>query len=101
MAPDRDVAGPLDALSPEGMYVASAVPTSGSGGGNGGTAPAVAATRQVHQAEAPGTNRIARLDDQYRHFQEDAPPCDVCGALTYRNGNCYKCSNCGNSLGCS
>ncbi len=101
VAPDRDVAGPLDALSPEGMYVASAVPTSGSGGGNGGTAPAVAATRQVHQAEAPGTNRIARLDDQYRHFQEDAPPCDVCGALTYRNGNCYKCSNCGNSLGCS
>jgi ribonucleoside-diphosphate reductase alpha chain len=31
----------------------------------------------------------------------DAPPCDVCGEITIRNGACYKCLNCGNSLGCS
>lgn len=31
----------------------------------------------------------------------DAPFCDVCGHLTVRNGACYKCLNCGNSLGCS
>ncbi|MEM9165412.1 MAG: adenosylcobalamin-dependent ribonucleoside-diphosphate reductase [Planctomycetota bacterium] len=31
----------------------------------------------------------------------DAPPCDVCGTITVRNGHCYKCMNCGNSLGCS
>jgi hypothetical protein len=31
----------------------------------------------------------------------DAPPCDVCGEITVRNGACYKCLNCGNSLGCS
>ncbi|MEM8757597.1 MAG: vitamin B12-dependent ribonucleotide reductase [Planctomycetota bacterium] len=31
----------------------------------------------------------------------DAPPCDVCGTITVRNGHCYKCLNCGNSLGCS
>ena len=31
----------------------------------------------------------------------DAPPCDVCGSLTVRNGTCFKCPNCGNSLGCS
>lgn len=31
----------------------------------------------------------------------DAPPCDVCGHITVRNGTCYKCLNCGNSLGCS
>ncbi len=31
----------------------------------------------------------------------DAPLCDVCGHLTIRNGACYKCLNCGNSLGCS
>ncbi|MEO0631820.1 MAG: vitamin B12-dependent ribonucleotide reductase, partial [Planctomycetota bacterium] len=31
----------------------------------------------------------------------DAPPCDVCGEITVRNGHCYKCLNCGNSLGCS
>jgi ribonucleoside-diphosphate reductase alpha chain len=31
----------------------------------------------------------------------DAPPCDVCGTITVRNGTCYKCMNCGNSMGCS
>ena len=31
----------------------------------------------------------------------DAPPCDVCGEITLRSGTCYKCMNCGNSMGCS
>lgn len=31
----------------------------------------------------------------------DAPACDVCGTITVRNGTCYKCLNCGNSMGCS
>ena len=31
----------------------------------------------------------------------DAPPCDSCGHTTVRNGACYKCMNCGNSMGCS
>ncbi|MBM43977.1 MAG: ribonucleoside-diphosphate reductase, adenosylcobalamin-dependent [Phycisphaerae bacterium] len=31
----------------------------------------------------------------------DAPACDGCGAITVRNGTCYKCMNCGNSMGCS
>jgi len=31
----------------------------------------------------------------------DAPPCDVCGTITVRSGTCYKCVNCGNSMGCS
>jgi ribonucleoside-diphosphate reductase alpha chain len=31
----------------------------------------------------------------------DAPLCDICGHITIRNGSCYKCLNCGNSLGCS
>ena len=31
----------------------------------------------------------------------DAPACDECGHITVRNGSCYKCLNCGNSLGCS
>lgn len=31
----------------------------------------------------------------------DAPACDQCGHITVRNGSCYKCLNCGNSLGCS
>ena len=31
----------------------------------------------------------------------DAPPCDVCGTITVRSGMCYRCLNCGNSMGCS
>ena len=31
----------------------------------------------------------------------DAPLCDTCGHITVRNGSCYRCLNCGNSLGCS
>ncbi len=38
---------------------------------------------------------------QFARFQSDAPACDNCGAITVRNGNCYLCHNCGNSMGCS
>jgi ribonucleoside-diphosphate reductase alpha chain len=38
---------------------------------------------------------------QFSTFQSDAPACDNCGAITVRNGNCYLCHNCGNSMGCS
>jgi ribonucleoside-diphosphate reductase alpha chain len=31
----------------------------------------------------------------------DAPACDGCGTITVRSGTCYKCLNCGNSMGCS
>ncbi len=39
--------------------------------------------------------------EQFASFQTDAPSCDNCGAITVRNGNCYLCHNCGNSMGCS
>jgi ribonucleoside-diphosphate reductase alpha chain len=40
-------------------------------------------------------------DKQFANFQSDAPSCDNCGSITVRNGNCYLCHNCGNSMGCS
>jgi ribonucleoside-diphosphate reductase alpha chain len=33
--------------------------------------------------------------------QSDAPACNTCGHTTIRSGTCYKCLNCGNSMGCS
>jgi ribonucleoside-diphosphate reductase alpha chain len=36
-----------------------------------------------------------------RPIMADAPPCNVCGHFTVRSGTCYKCLNCGSSLGCS
>jgi ribonucleoside-diphosphate reductase alpha chain len=40
-------------------------------------------------------------DAMLAKFPGDAPICDQCGHITIRNGTCYKCLNCGNSLGCS
>ncbi len=31
----------------------------------------------------------------------DAPICSTCGHITIRSGSCYKCLNCGTSMGCS
>jgi ribonucleoside-diphosphate reductase alpha chain len=59
------------------------------------------------QASVPaGTNlRLAVVADplsqQGSGLQTDAPACDVCGSITVRSGTCYKCLNCGNSMGCS
>jgi ribonucleoside-diphosphate reductase alpha chain len=41
------------------------------------------------------------LDRQLGEMMGDAPMCDSCGHITVRNGACYKCLNCGNSMGCS
>ena len=36
-----------------------------------------------------------------KNMQSDAPACNTCGHITLRSGTCYKCLNCGNSMGCS
>jgi ribonucleoside-diphosphate reductase alpha chain len=48
-----------------------------------------------------GGNAGSALDAQLEEMMGDAPVCDVCGHITVRNGACYKCLNCGNSMGCS
>jgi ribonucleoside-diphosphate reductase alpha chain len=44
---------------------------------------------------------VKSLNDAIAHFQQDAPMCPNCGHVAVRNGACYKCLNCGESLGCS
>jgi ribonucleoside-diphosphate reductase alpha chain len=59
-------------------------------------APQPAATAGIKvQASAAG------FTSQMESLMGDAPFCDVCGHITVRNGTCYKCLNCGNSMGCS
>ncbi len=62
-------------------------PESGSGKGNG-----------HHAAKI---KPFKTLSDSVAHFQQDAPTCPNCGHMAVRNGACYKCLNCGESLGCS
>ncbi len=47
------------------------------------------------------SNDNAQVDDFLSNLAGDAPPCDLCGHITIRNGTCYRCLNCGNSMGCS
>jgi ribonucleoside-diphosphate reductase alpha chain len=50
----------------------------------------------------PGASHAVKtLNDAVAHFQADAPTCPSCGHVAVRNGACYKCLNCGESLGCS
>jgi len=41
------------------------------------------------------------ISDFLTSVDGDAPNCNLCGHVTVRSGTCYKCLNCGNSLGCS
>jgi ribonucleoside-diphosphate reductase alpha chain len=41
------------------------------------------------------------MDQHLSHMMGDAPLCNDCGHITVRNGTCYRCMNCGSSMGCS
>ena len=51
--------------------------------------------------EAKAASSNSASDMHLQSMQSDAPACNECGHLTVRSGTCYKCLNCGNSLGCS
>jgi ribonucleoside-diphosphate reductase alpha chain len=78
-------------------------------GGNGASRPADTAPQTATPAEETGNSAlqatagstVTDLSEQFAAFQEDAPICDQCGAITVRTGNCYLCHICGNSMGCS
>ncbi|MCB9847583.1 MAG: adenosylcobalamin-dependent ribonucleoside-diphosphate reductase [Phycisphaeraceae bacterium] len=46
-------------------------------------------------------SEASMLSVAMKDCQGDAPACEVCGTITVRNGSCYKCLNCGQSMGCS
>ena len=50
---------------------------------------------------APAAPEVSASNQHLGKMMGDAPMCDVCGHITVRNGTCYRCHNCGNSMGCS
>ena len=52
-------------------------------------------------ARAEGGRQVSAQEEMLGKLSGDAPFCDGCGHITIRNGTCYKCLNCGNSMGCS
>ncbi|HYF00552.1 MAG TPA: vitamin B12-dependent ribonucleotide reductase [Planctomycetota bacterium] len=58
--------------------------------------------RGAAPAAAPAANpEASALSEHLGKMMGDAPFCNLCGHTTVRNGVCYKCLNCGNTLGCS
>ncbi len=63
--------------------------------------PESAYTATLTEYESNGGSSGSALDKQLSKMMGDAPMCSVCGHITVRNGACYRCLNCGNSMGCS
>jgi ribonucleoside-diphosphate reductase alpha chain len=81
--PDLPLSEDTDILIP------AARGTDGNGNGHG------------DHADSAGGHAVSLLSQQLARFQSDAPTCPNCGHVAVRNGACYKCLNCGESLGCS
>ena len=65
-------------------------------------APKASAPAQAKiQKERKVETTLDAVNAAAKNMQSDAPACNVCGHITIRSGTCYKCLNCGNSLGCS
>jgi ribonucleoside-diphosphate reductase alpha chain len=70
--------------------IAAASPNSG---GSGNAAKS--------QRLAPQMKMESVTQEFMKNMQSDAPTCNNCGHITVRSGTCYKCLNCGTSMGCS
>ncbi|BAM02453.1 adenosylcobalamin-dependent ribonucleoside-diphosphate reductase [Phycisphaera mikurensis] len=68
--------------------------------GRAAAAPRNPRTAGGHAAE-PARSADSTLSEAMSSLQSDAPACDGCGSITVRNGTCYRCLNCGASMGCS
>jgi len=66
--------------------------------GKPATATAKPQSKPVKGPTAAADNPMKK---QLEEMVGDAPFCDNCGNITIRNGACFKCLNCGNSMGCS
>ncbi len=89
------VPGYRDAYGPRGVVEKNGVEPADSG-------PIVT----LVEKQSPAAPRPAEVSADVAYtwlaqMQSDAPSCDECGAITVRNGSCFKCMNCGNSMGCS
>jgi ribonucleoside-diphosphate reductase alpha chain len=81
--------------------------------GGSGLSNISVSTPSANLSETPNSQKLQRatatahtekhdmIGQHLKSMQSDAPSCNTCGHITVRSGTCYKCLNCGNSLGCS
>jgi ribonucleoside-diphosphate reductase alpha chain len=63
--------------------------------------PAPVAKLNVVASVNEGGSSMDNITAAAKSMQSDAPACSTCGHITIRSGTCYKCLNCGTSMGCS
>ena len=102
----RELAGDARSTGGNSSYAAARSSTSIGGPRSGNASAAPPSDGEGRTSEPLGlpakeATGISSRMQQVVIFQDDAPPCDQCGAITWRSGNCYVCRNCGNSMGCS
>jgi len=102
---EADDTARIDALSPRTRL---APPSSLGDGSSHGSSPSGAAvivhthsekTMQV-TSDVTAVMVANPLNQSNASMMGDAPACDKCGSITIRNGTCYRCMNCGQSMGC-
>ncbi len=99
-APDRGRNTLIDQVTAKVAALQQAAPAKL--GGNGKVVESLAPERAGISAKLDESGQsLQSRSDMFARFQSDAPACGNCGMITVRNGNCYLCHNCGNSMGCS
>ncbi|MEZ0227833.1 MAG: vitamin B12-dependent ribonucleotide reductase, partial [Planctomycetota bacterium] len=93
---------PASSLPPPPAAAATPLPLVSQAPVNGKTNGANGHSTEMAQKPVTKRNRVkSALSEQAGELMGDAPFCGTCGHITVRNGSCYRCLNCGNSMGCS
>jgi ribonucleoside-diphosphate reductase alpha chain len=98
--PDLPISDDTDIVLQPARLPASNGNGNGNGNGHGNGIEFGDHTLAQSQSAVAG-HLVTSLSQSVSHFQLDAPTCPNCGHVAVRNGACYKCLNCGESLGCS
>jgi ribonucleoside-diphosphate reductase alpha chain len=105
--PLPEIEGPIAEIEAIAAGVPATAPISHPAVSGTGDVVGPASTGNGHRTRvaAPGRERAAApastVSQALGSMMGDAPLCDTCGHITVRNGSCYRCLNCGNSMGCS
>ncbi len=89
------------AETPKSAQTADPVPMPAAASPAAVSPAAQAKSAQKSNPPNPSRRSVSAQDSQLGKLSGDAPFCDTCGHITVRNGTCFKCLNCGNSMGCS
>ncbi|MBN2365034.1 MAG: vitamin B12-dependent ribonucleotide reductase [Calditrichaeota bacterium] len=68
-----------------------------------GTTPGLTSLQANRSSDfsSEATSKLEQQEMVVFQTQADAPNCPECGSIMVRNGNCYKCIECGTTSGCS